>query len=294
MAIAPPARNTDHACPTCGARPTLFALGSAEALPWCEACGWNAQSSAKHLRRAGRESLQRSVPVILAGGLLFYSQTSVMIGLLVVGLGLGGGAWLRHQAYRDVARVLEARVFPEPERPKAHRLEPELLGAAPRGVKLRSQSESLRGMLTALRLQWAWVFVLGLLALTPLARWAGPRVQLMALLLGGVAILLLLGTSGRLLVMLARHRYLTSEGMPLPAEVSAVSAHLRRERDGAWRLISRLRYRVTDARGIERHGEAMAAGAIAPGDRLTVLISPRDPGIHLAYVASRYRAEGDN
>lgn len=286
---------TDLPCPVCEVPLLVRPLGRAEALVWCDRCGWNVLGSAKHLRGANLGHFLRTcylLPFTVPLVLMFHSLDPVLaygLDLLLV-LALFVPALVLSQRGLTMARALEARSFPDraPRPPEA--APPELATPTPRPVALRGSAAPLETQLLALRALWLAFLVSGGLGLTPLAHWVGPRAQVMALMLLAATVPLLLVVGGWLLLVLGRHRELVRTGLPGTGTVLAATTHMRRERAGQWALVARYRYRFLDPHGTEREGEAREVGrAIAPGMPVPVLMSPRDPRRHLSYLGALYR-----
>lgn len=295
----PLGRPTDLPCPACRTPLTARPYTRIQSLVWCEACGWNLAGTAKFLRSDNQRLFLRvflllpfTIPLILA----FHAQDPFLaygLDLLLV-VGIFTPALVKSQANVKLARRIEAlkprRSSPVPD---PWSLEPELAEATPRHVRLAGRTESIRAQLGLMRLLWAVAFLSGVMALTPVSAWVGPRVQFAALLFLAFAVMPLVGTFAWVLVVLWRDRHLASHGRPCEGRVLFQATHMRRVAGGEWTLVSRYRYGFTDPHGTERDGAAREEGrAIVAGGPLTVLDSPRDPRLHVSYPACLYVAGG--
>lgn len=270
-----------------------------KALVWCAACGWNLAGSAKFLRSSNLGEFARAawlLPLAVPVAFLFHRMDPFLAYgldlLLVIAVFLP--ALLRSQGNLNLARTFDALEAKQPFRARggAWQREPELDAAPPRSVRLRGTTEPVRGLLVLLRLLWAMVFVSGLVALTPLARLVGPKVQVGALMMLAMAVLPLIGSAIALVMTLLRDRHLVVSGHVCEGAIALQATHLRRVGAGEWTLSSRYRYRFTDPHGTARDGAAREEGrATVEGAPVTVLDSPRDPRLHASYPAGLYRAE---
>lgn len=268
-----------------------------QSLVWCEACGWNLAGSAKFLRSDNQRLFLRvflllpfTIPLILA----FHAQDPFLaygLDLLLI-VGIFTPALVKSQANVKLARGIEAlEPRRKPPAPDAWILEPELGAPGPRPVRLAGRTESIRAQLGLIRLLWAIVFLSGLMALTPVSAWVGPRVQFAALVFLALAIIPLLGAFLWVLGVLWRDRHLAAHGSPCAGRILLQATTMRRVSGGEWTLVSRYRYGFTDPHGTERNGSAREEGrAIVEGAFLTVLDSPRDPRLHASYPACLYGA----
>lgn len=269
-----------------------------KALVWCAACGWNLTGSAKFLRSSNLGEFGRAawlLPLAVPVALLFHRLDPFLaygLDLLLV-IGVFAPALIRSQGNLNLARTFEAMAEKRPFSPRAAgwRPEPELAAEPPRPAGLRGTTEPIKGLLILLRVLWSALFVSGLLALTPLARLVGPRVQVVALVVLALCILPLIGSILVLGLALLRDRHLAASGHVCEGAIALQATHLRRVGSSEWTLVSRYRYRFTDPHGTPRDGAAREEGrATVEGAAVTVLDSPRDPRLHASYPACLYRA----
>lgn len=298
MQSTPPlGRPTDLPCPACGTPMTARPYTRSHTLVWCEACGWNLAGTARFLRSDNQRLFGRvflllpfTIPLVLA----FHTQDPFLaygLDLLLV-VGIFSPALFKSSANVRLARRIEA-LAPRrsPPEPLPWALEPELSIERPRPVRLAGRMESIRAQLGLMRLLWAIVFIAGLMALTPLARAVGARVQFAALFFLALAVIPLIASLGWVLAVLWRDRHLVADGMPCEGRILRQSTHMRRVASGEWTLVSRYRYGFTDPHGTVRNGHAREEGrAILLEAPVTVLDSPRDPRLHAPYPACLYAA----
>lgn len=290
-------RPTDLPCPACGALMRTQSYTRSKALVWCAGCGWNLAGSAKFLRASNLGEFGRSaclLPLAVPVAYLFHRMDPFLAYgldlLLVIGVFLP--ALLRSQGNLNLARTFDAMAAKQPFKPRtaAWQREPELAAEAPRPARLRGTTEPVRGLLLLLRFLWAMVFISGVVALTPVARLVGPKVQVSALMMLAMAVLPLMGSVVALVLALLRDRHLAVSGHVCEGAIALQATHLRRVGSGEWTLSSRYRYRFTDPHGTPRDGAAREEGrALVEGAPLTVLDSPRDPRLHASYPACLYR-----
>lgn len=294
-------RTTDLPCPACHTPMMARPYSRTQSLVWCEACGWNLAGTAKFLRADNQWLFLRLflwLPFTIPLVLVFHTLDPFLAyGLdLALVVALFSPALAKSSANVKLARRIEAlqpRRSPPQATPWA--LEPELAAERPRPVRLVGRIESIRSQLGLMRLLWAIVFIAGLMALTPLARVVGPRVQFAALLFLAFAVLPLVGALVWVIALLWRDRHLAMGGYACEGRILVQSTHMRRLAGGEWTLVSRYRYGFTDPHGTERNGQAREEGrAILEGAPLTVLDSPRDPRIHTSYPSCLYAAGSES